>query len=81
MQAILATRAEDKLKDVAEQADRIHEIGGKAIVVATSTATAVTPSKSQPKSMEEHILTLTKQVAALTTQMTKMSRKWERDRA
>jgi len=30
MQVILTTRAEDKLKDVAEQADRIHEIGGKA---------------------------------------------------
>jgi len=47
MQAIL-TWAEDKLKG------KIHEIGGKALVVAASTSTAVTPSTPQPKSMEEH---------------------------
>ncbi|XP_029667277.1 uncharacterized protein LOC115237978 [Formica exsecta] len=44
MQAILAMRAQDKLEDVAEQADRIHEIGSRSLEVAT-TQVAVTPTR------------------------------------
>jgi len=35
MQAILATRKEDRLEAVADQADRIYEIGTKAVVATT----------------------------------------------
>ncbi|XP_018360344.1 PREDICTED: uncharacterized protein LOC108759403, partial [Trachymyrmex cornetzi] len=71
MQAILATRSEDRLEDIAEQADRIHEVNNsKALVLATSVPSA----ESTQNALEEKILTLTKQVAALSTQMTKVLR-------
>ncbi|XP_071576404.1 uncharacterized protein [Temnothorax nylanderi] len=38
MQMVLATRIDDPLNDVAEQADRIHEMTSKAVIAATSTA-------------------------------------------
>lgn len=76
MQAILATRTSDKLEDVAEQADRIHEIGGKSLVLATSTTTGKAPATTMEAQME----TLCKQVAALTTQMETMQKDWKNGR-
>lgn len=73
MQTILATRTQDNLEDVAEQADRIHEVGNKAVVLAT----ALPPATS---TMEAQIEALRTQVAALTTQMTKMAKQTRRGR-
>ncbi|XP_018403547.1 PREDICTED: uncharacterized protein LOC108780366 [Cyphomyrmex costatus] len=42
IQAILATRAEDPLNNVADHADRIHEIGNKAVVLAAAAPTPPT---------------------------------------
>jgi len=70
MQAILATRTEDRLEDIADQADRIHEIGTKAVVAATTPSTSQTqhqPSTSQTV-VETQIAMLTKQIAVLTVQ-------------
>jgi len=75
IQAILATRTEDRLEDVADQADRIHEIGTKAVVASTSpsaTQTQNQPSTSQTTT-ETHIAMLAKQVAALTMQVSKLT--------
>jgi hypothetical protein len=76
MQAILATRTEDRLEDIAEQADRIHEVNcNKTIVLATS-------SKEELKqtTLEQQLEMLTKQVSALTTKFSKM-KKFHRDRS
>ncbi|XP_011687462.1 PREDICTED: uncharacterized protein LOC105449777 [Wasmannia auropunctata] len=73
MQVILATRSEDRLEDVAEQADKIHEVSGKAVVAAASTSTAT-------KSLEMQVQELAKQIAALTTKFSKKKR-WERSRS
>ncbi|XP_070152051.1 uncharacterized protein [Polyergus mexicanus] len=75
MQAILAIRAQDKLEDVAEQADRIHEIGNRPMEVATMQG-VVTPART---TWETQIDALRDQVAALTTQVTKMTRKFQRE--
>ncbi|XP_070161374.1 uncharacterized protein [Polyergus mexicanus] len=75
MQAILAVRAQDKLEDVAEQADRIHEIGNRPMEVATMQG-VVTPART---TWETQIDALRDQVAALTTQVTKMTRKFQRE--
>ncbi|XP_070158995.1 uncharacterized protein [Polyergus mexicanus] len=75
MQAILATRNNDNLEEVAEQADRIHEIGNnKALVFATSAET------TNKKPWEEQIQALSRQVAALTTQMANATKRWDRER-
>ncbi|XP_018358448.1 PREDICTED: uncharacterized protein LOC108758143 [Trachymyrmex cornetzi] len=51
MQAILATRSEDRLKDIAEQADRIHEVNNsKALVLATSVPSAEPTTKNSEDS-------------------------------
>ncbi|XP_011687080.1 PREDICTED: uncharacterized protein LOC105449522 [Wasmannia auropunctata] len=77
MQAILATRTEDRLEDVAEQADRIHEVSGKTTVMATAVPTG-TESRNP---WELQIAALSKQVADLTTEVTKMARNRERSRS
>jgi len=46
IQAILATRIEDRLEDIADQADRIFKIGTKAIVIITSSCAAQIPQPS-----------------------------------
>ncbi|XP_020299002.1 uncharacterized protein LOC109863195 [Pseudomyrmex gracilis] len=71
MQAVLATRTEDNLNSVAEQADRIHEVNSRAVVVATTsqpTDAVASTSKS------EQIEILTKQIAVLTQQVAKLMR-------
>ncbi|XP_077262041.1 uncharacterized protein LOC143897329 [Temnothorax americanus] len=65
MQTVLATRAEDPLNSVAEQADRIHEMTNKAVVAAT--ATSAVPKES----LEAQIQALTKQVAQLSTRLSR----------
>ncbi|XP_071574403.1 uncharacterized protein [Temnothorax nylanderi] len=70
MQVILATRQGDRLEDVAEQADRIHEVNDRAMVAA------VTPAGAE-KTLETQIQALTKQVAALTTRFSnERNRSW-----
>ncbi|XP_071634203.1 uncharacterized protein [Temnothorax longispinosus] len=64
MQMVLATRTEDPLNSVAEQADRIHEMTSKAVVAATATP-------ANKESLEARIQTLTKQVATLTTRLSR----------
>ncbi|XP_011699190.1 PREDICTED: uncharacterized protein LOC105456671 [Wasmannia auropunctata] len=76
MQAILATRSEDKLEDVAEQADRIHELSHKTFVLATSTQA---PAENK-KPWELQIAALSRQVAELTTEVTKMARNMNQQR-
>ncbi|XP_070169328.1 uncharacterized protein [Polyergus mexicanus] len=68
MQAILATRTEDELSSVAEQADRIHEVSNRTLVAAIGQQTAATQAANP---WTAQIEMLTKQVAALTTQMTR----------
>ncbi|XP_024876614.1 uncharacterized protein LOC112457667 [Temnothorax curvispinosus] len=68
-QAILATRTEDRLEDVADQADRIHEVNSKALVLAT---TAPTPTSTTANTDEAQGNALSKQIAALTLQVEKM---------
>lgn len=75
MQVILATRNEDHLEEVAEQADRIHEVNYRAVVAA------VEPTERAGKTLEDQMQELTKQVAALTSQFGKHQRRWKRDRS
>ncbi|XP_036138477.1 uncharacterized protein LOC118644324 [Monomorium pharaonis] len=74
MQAILAPRTADALEEVAEQADRIHELGQRTMVLATST------SQRQNTSTEanQEIEALRKEVAALTTQIARMARSMQK---
>lgn len=60
MQVILATRTQDRLQEVAEQADRIHEVSSRTI------AEVSTANGSE----------LSEQVAALTRQISEMDRRW-----
>jgi len=79
-QAILATRKSDKLQNVAEQADRIHEINSRALVLATEhppAATASSPQNAWTAQMEA----LTQQVATLTEQMTNMAKELRKRRS
>lgn len=78
-QAILASRADDKLYDVAEQADRIHEVNHRALVLSTAHPQAAAAALPQNQWMN-HIEVLTKQVAALTMQMTTMAKTFQEDR-
>ncbi|XP_071573357.1 uncharacterized protein [Temnothorax nylanderi] len=64
MQMVLATRTEDPLNSVAEQADRIHEMTNKAVVAATA-------APATKESLEVNIQALTKQVATLTTRISR----------
>ncbi|XP_011883567.1 PREDICTED: uncharacterized protein LOC105570738 [Vollenhovia emeryi] len=75
-QMILATRTDDRLNDVAEQADRIHEMTNKAVVASTYTPSAT--------SLEAKVEALIKQVASLTTHLSrdkKRDKKSERKRS
>ncbi|XP_025263681.1 uncharacterized protein LOC112637690 [Camponotus floridanus] len=74
MQMILATCTEDRLNEVAEQADRIHEMSSRAVVAVTD---APKPRKSNP-TLEKQIQALAKQVATLTTRLAR-GRAKERD--
>lgn len=66
MQIILATRAQDRLEEVAEQADRIQE------VTCRSVSEVHAPIDNQSR-MEQ-------QIRQLTNQLAEMSRRWERKR-
>ncbi|XP_036144358.1 uncharacterized protein LOC118646148 [Monomorium pharaonis] len=79
MQAILATRTTDELDEVAEQADRIHELGQKAVVLATSTAPREERRRESQKG-ETELEALRKEVAALTTQVSRMARSMMKQR-
>lgn len=65
LQAILATRTADNLTEVAEQADRVHEVTCRAAAVASVQPTTTGPT------LEEQIKQLTKQVADLKGQLNK----------
>ncbi|XP_071640844.1 uncharacterized protein [Temnothorax longispinosus] len=64
MQMVLATRTEDPLNSVAEQANCIHEMTSKAVVAATATL-------ANKEFLEAKIQALTKQVATLTTRLSR----------
>ncbi|XP_029670907.1 uncharacterized protein LOC115240076 [Formica exsecta] len=64
MQAILATRTQDKLEDVAEQADRIYEVGSRSLVLTTTA-----PQQATAPAWETQIEALRQQVAAFTTNL------------
>jgi len=83
MQAILATRMEDKLEEVAEQADRIFEIGNRAIVAATAPKTTQpTQQPSTPRTAAKaQVIVLSKQIVALTLQMAKLAEEWSKEKA
>ncbi|KMQ83871.1 hypothetical protein RF55_18896 [Lasius niger] len=66
IQVILATRTEDRLEDIAEQADRIAEVTSRATVAATTATTSTSTSSS---TWEDQIKLLTQQVAKLTQQV------------
>lgn len=70
-QAILATRSEDRLEDIARQADQIIEITNRTTVAAAAAA---------PATLEEQIKALTRQVERLTTQA-REQRSRSRDRS
>jgi len=74
IQAILATRAGDRLEDVADQADRIYEIGTKAVVATTSQSPGQQQPSTSQSTAEAQIMMLTKQMAALTVQMSKLTK-------
>ncbi|XP_011859712.1 PREDICTED: uncharacterized protein LOC105557151 [Vollenhovia emeryi] len=69
MQMVLATRTEDPLDQVAEQADRIHEMTNKTVVASTTAVS--TKGSPDKKSLEAQMQALTKQVATLTTQLSR----------
>jgi len=79
----LATRMEDKLEEIAEQADRIYEIGDRAIVAATASKTTQLmqqPNTSQTAA-EAQMIMLSKQIATLTVQMAKLTEDWNQKKA
>lgn len=73
MQAILATRKDGKLQDIAEQADRNYKVQPSR-VLATETATG---SSQNPWATQ--IEALTKQVATLTEQMRSIAKELHED--
>jgi len=80
MQAILATRIEDHLEEITDQADRIYEIEAKA-VAATIPSIPHVPLQPQPSTSqaveETQIMMLIKQMAA----MTKLTKEWSQKKA
>lgn len=74
VQAILATRQNDNLEDLAEQADRIHEVSNRTATVASIQPTATS-------GLEQEVKELTKQVASLANRFEKKDRKRERSRS
>jgi len=85
IQAILATRTDDRLEDVAEQADRIYEIRTKSVVAAAAPSLPQEPLHTQPNTSQtatnSQIMMLTQQMAALTMQMTKLTQEWNKEKA
>lgn len=78
MQVILATRADDSLEEVAEQADRIHEVNHKSVCIASTSQNKPTGTEN----VEEQIRKLSKQVATLTAKLKeKQSRSHSRSRS
>ncbi|XP_032690051.1 uncharacterized protein LOC116853207 [Odontomachus brunneus] len=74
MQAILATRTEDRLEDVAEQADRIQEVTVRAV-------NEVKTAPDDPSPMAHQIRQLTDQVAAMARRLEQTPRPRKRHRS
>ncbi|XP_025270816.1 uncharacterized protein LOC112639866 [Camponotus floridanus] len=84
IQAILATRKGDKLQDMAEQADRIHEVDSRALVLAIDlrpATAAVAAATSSQNTLTTQMEALTLQVATLTEQLTNMAKELRRGRS
>jgi len=78
LQAILASRTMDNLEEVAEQADKIHEVTCRAVAVAS-----VQPASSTT-TLEQQVVQLAKQVASLNSRLSReldKSKKRERSRS
>lgn len=61
----MATKGVDNLEDVVEQADRIHKLGNKALVLATTASTTSTVQSKSSSITDEQIEALHKLVAVL----------------
>ncbi|XP_025271368.1 uncharacterized protein LOC112639983 [Camponotus floridanus] len=72
MQIILTTRSEDRLEEVAEQADRIAEVTNRSIAATTNSTT-------EKQTLEEQIKKLTEQVAKLSRRQFNRSRSRSRN--
>ncbi|XP_067204436.1 uncharacterized protein [Linepithema humile] len=77
MQIILATRTDDLLEDVAEQADRVYEVTCRTVAVLDKPK----ETKSKPTgSLEDQIQALVKQVAALNTRLGRQEHRHKQQR-
>lgn len=77
VQAILVTRQTDSLETIAEQADRVYEVTGRAATVAS-----IQPDTSANSGLEQEVKELTKQVASLMSRCKEeKNKKWERSRS
>ncbi|XP_032664102.1 uncharacterized protein LOC116840887 [Odontomachus brunneus] len=74
MQAILATRTQDRLEDVAEQADRIQEVTVRSV-------NEVKTAPDDPSPMAHQIRQLTDQVAAMARRLEQTPRPRNRNRS
>ncbi|XP_011883609.1 PREDICTED: uncharacterized protein LOC105570774 [Vollenhovia emeryi] len=74
LQAILATRNGDNLDEVAEQADRIHEVTCRAVAVASIQPATAKPAATKT-TLEQQIELLTKQVENLHKRMSRSKNK------
>jgi len=72
LQAILASRTTDNLDEVAEQADKIHEVTCRAVAVASVQPTPSTPT------LEQQVTQLAKQVASLNSRLSKKLDKFKK---
>ncbi|XP_013168121.1 PREDICTED: uncharacterized protein LOC106118112 [Papilio xuthus] len=71
-QTIIASQPRASLDELAELADRVHDVVSPCQQVASTSRAA--PSGSRSETVENQIAELTKQVAALTNKITQMSR-------
>jgi len=75
MHIILAIRTNDRLDEVAHQADRIREVICRAIKTITPPAITDITKTTVSKPLETQIQELTKQVASLSAKLSKLKKK------
>lgn len=79
IQTIIASQTSSKLEDLADLADRIHDVVPTTPQVAATSSTAV-PGSSMDVLVQQ-VAALTRQVQALTTQVNRQSRSHTRQRS
>ncbi|XP_046976502.1 uncharacterized protein LOC124542619 [Vanessa cardui] len=78
-QSIIASQPRASLEELADLADRIHDVVTPNFQVASASSPA--PPESSVDAMTRQISELTRQVAELTTRVSRMSRPRQRDRS